>query len=160
LGNPVGILIVGVVLIGFMGGSATAYSIGYYLGDRLANPIGRFLRISPERMEKARNAIVEKSRWTIVVGRFVPAVMLPLSLAAGTVRLPLQRFYTGTGLAMVLWMVFFAGMGAVFDGAIDRAVETLKLPLILGIAAIAVVATGLGIVSWRLIRSARVRAII
>ena len=108
LGNPVGILIVGVVLIGFMGGSATAYSNSYYLGDRLANPVGRFLRISPERMEKARNTIVVKSRWIVIVGRFVRALMLPLSLAAHTVRLPLQRFYTGTGLAMMLWVVFFA----------------------------------------------------
>jgi membrane protein DedA with SNARE-associated domain len=135
LGNPAGIIIIGVVLAGFVFGSAASYCLGYFLGGRLAPRVCRLLRLRPEQIERARSKIAGGSRWTVFAGRFVPAMALPLSLAAGAVKIPLRRFYAGVGPAMAIWIAFFAALGAAIDGVINEAAPALVLPPAAGIAA-------------------------
>ena len=149
LNNPVGFLIIGAVFIGFIAGSATAYAIGRFFGSHLVNKLVGRLSLNPEYLEQAKNKIMKRTHWAVIIGRFIPIMMLPLSVAAGTVRLPLPAFYRATGLAMMLWASFFAVLGVVFEDAINKLALTFNLPLILGTAVISVAIVGVGLLVWR-----------
>jgi membrane protein DedA with SNARE-associated domain len=149
LGNAAGLLIIGAVLAGFIGGSATAYFIGHFFGKRLIDKLGKWLHVSPERLAETRSRISAKSRRAVFVGRFVPAMMLPLSLAAGAVRMPLPRFYASVGTAMILWTAVFIGLGIMFRGSISQAAGQLNNPLVYGAAALSVFIGGSGLLARR-----------
>lgn len=62
--------------------------------------------------------------WAVTVGRMVPAIMAPLSVVAGMMRVPVAVFTGGVSLSTLAWAGLLAGLGAVCG----RALGDLALP--------------------------------
>ena len=90
--------------------------LGIWIGDvglyGFARLVGRnwfqrtSLRRFSARMEQSEHWFAKRGSWILVFSRLLPGARLPTYLAAGFLRLPLNRFLLITGIASLVWTVF------------------------------------------------------
>ena len=108
-----------IVLGGFFGASFV-YSASRYWGGRLVARYGRYLHLTEESLEKVRSRLQSKVFVPVFLGRSVPGMMAPTSIASGTMRLPLSRFMGGVALSLAFWAAIFIAAGALFSGLVHK----------------------------------------
>ena len=99
---------------GFLG-SALGITLSYALGRTLGHPLlqryGRYVRLTPERLDRAHAWFERLGKWTLAFGYFVPGLRHLTAYAAGAARLGPWEFavfaYSG-GLA---WSSLFVVLG-------------------------------------------------
>jgi membrane protein DedA with SNARE-associated domain len=142
---PSGLMIIAAVCIGSACGATLAYIGGYYFFSYF----NKYLRLTPEKVAHLKDKLGRGSSIAVMLGRFVPAVMAPLSITAGMLHVSPGRFGGGVALAMVAWMALFVTGGAIFG----EVFESFEIPrgLYLPIACIigAVLLFSLAIFFWR-----------
>lgn len=107
-----GIAIILAIVLGSLCGSAAAYSLGRFLGLRFVKSCSKYVKYTPEKLEKIKNKLLEKGVLAVILGRFVPALMAPLSITAGLVRMPIAKYAAGIAIAVMIWELFFVSLGA------------------------------------------------
>ena len=149
-----GIAIILAVVWGALCGSATAYSLGRFLGWSFLKRGEKCNKYAPKKLEKIKNRLLEKGILAVVLGRFVPACMAPVSFTAGLMRMPITKYAAGIAIAVMIWELFFVGLGAisgkVFDGFQIPRIQAW-LPAVAG-AAVMVLLVTMG-VFWGLRRA-------
>jgi membrane protein DedA with SNARE-associated domain len=152
----------GIILFTFAGslyGAYLIYCLARFGGTKLLAKIKRYTRFSPESMEKAGNMIKRHSSITVALGRSIPGMMVPTSIAAGTLKMPVGKFLLGIVIPLTLWMAVMAGMGSGirnFTPQINLSPNQMLLPLGVLIAA-GVLAGILSVRRRRTPKSAEVR---
>jgi membrane protein DedA with SNARE-associated domain len=104
--------IIGFTLGGSLCGAYLMYCLARFGGSKLFAKINRYARISPEALEKAGNKIKSHSSISVAIGRSIPGLMVPISIVAGTLKMPLGRFVMGIVFPLSVWMAVLAGMGS------------------------------------------------
>ena len=130
-----GAVIVLAIFAGSMCGSSAAYWTGRLLGPRFINRFGKYFNLTPEKLEQFKQKIGKRATLAVMLGRFVPTVMAPLSFSAGIMRIPVLKYTTGIALAVSLWASLFVIIGAASGQAIGevRMLDIQKiLPALLG----------------------------
>ena len=128
-GDPIiGFSIAVATLLGFITGSTSLYLISRSAGPSLIRVFNKLLRLKPERLEEVK-AKLNSTHWrAVMIGRFIPALMAPLTIVAGLVKFPLRSFYFGTGLAMLAWVGFFGGIGIIWGNVVVEFIDPKYLP--------------------------------
>ncbi len=144
-----GLAIVTAAFAGSLCGSATAYTAGRYFGHGLISRWGKSGFLSVERLERAKERLGAKAFLPVMAGRFFPALMAPLSIVAGTMRMPVGKFAAGIGLSMVLWAAFFVSLGVFFGQAAGNLLASLNPAPVLAVLFAGVLAAGTGWFVWR-----------
>ena len=143
-------LIVVAIFLGSICGSALIYSLARFWGSKLLQRYGKYLHITPESIERAKAKLQSAAFLPVAIGRSVPGLMVPTSLASGTMRLPASKFAAGVGLSLIVWAGVFVGLGAVSGHVIQQILPvTEHLPLLLGLAAGGVLILGAAYFFWR-----------
>jgi membrane protein DedA with SNARE-associated domain len=133
----------------------------YFAGSIAEGPVLRLVKWVTARSTRAacRTAQEYFERWgglTFVVGRFVAVVRIvawPLARATG---ISYARFLVLDLLAAAFWTTTWVGLGFVLGPRLHALMESLGLPVTIGLA----VAAGVGIVlATRLLRQRRARQI-
>lgn len=99
-------------------GSICGISVSYVLGRTggvfLAKRYGRFVRLTADHLEDARQWLAGRGRWALLFGYFIPGVRHLTAYAAGTsnLRYPIFAAFAYTG--GLLWTVTFVTLGYVF----------------------------------------------
>jgi membrane protein DedA with SNARE-associated domain len=70
--------------------------------------------VTPEAIDKARNKIVANSFLTVAIGRSIPGLMVPTSIVAGTLKMPIRKFLTGIIFPLSLWIILLTTLGGSF----------------------------------------------
>ena len=113
--------IVLVVLFATLGADIGAL-INYYLALYLGRPViyafarskvGKFLLLSPEKIQKAEEYFVKKGAVSTLVGRLLPAVRQLISIPAGLAKMKLGPFLLYTTLGALSWNIVLALLGYV-----------------------------------------------
>jgi membrane protein DedA with SNARE-associated domain len=115
-----GIAIIVAVFFGALCGSSALYFSGRFLGERFINRFGKYIHLTYERLNSLKLKIGNKAAVAIILGRFVPTMMAPLSFAAGTMRIPMARYSAGIALAVLLWESLFLSIGALSGKALSE----------------------------------------
>ena len=97
--------------IGYLIGSLLGWAIGYYGGRPLLARRGRWLHLSPERLDRAEAWFDRRGDWAVFLGRLTPVVRSFISIPAGVFRSPLQRYTVLTLAGSAIWCFAFAGAG-------------------------------------------------
>jgi membrane protein DedA with SNARE-associated domain len=108
---------IGIIFFTFLGSLCGAYLIfclARFGGNKLLAKLNRHVGISPEAMEKVRNKITTYSFITVTVGRSIPGLMVPTSIVAGTLRMPIGKFLLGIVFPLSLWIVVLTTLGSTF----------------------------------------------
>ena len=88
---------------------------GWWVGARAGRPYlerhGRWLHLSPEKLDRAERWFDRWENWGVFLGRVTPVVRSFVSIPAGVFRAPLGRYTLLTLLGSALWAFAFAGVG-------------------------------------------------
>lgn len=96
-------------------GSASGITISYVLGKTLGHKVllkyGRYLHITPERLQKTHDWFEHAGRWTLTFGYFIPGVRHLTAYVAGSSELEFPVFALFAYSGALLWSASFILLG-------------------------------------------------
>lgn len=151
--------IVLVALLGFCGallGDNIGFAIGHFGGRQLAQRYGRYVFLTPERLDKVTAFFDRHGGKIIIVARFIEGLRQANGIIAGTSGMHWPRFLTFNAIGAALWVLAWTSVGYVSGSHIDTIYNTAtRYSTYL---AIAIGALLLAYIARRLVRVSRARA--
>jgi membrane protein DedA with SNARE-associated domain len=151
--------IVLVALLAFCGallGDNIGFGIGHFGGRPLVERYGRYIFLTPERLEKATGFFVRHGGKIIIVARFIEGLRQANGIIAGISGMHWSRFLVFNAIGAALWVAVWTSIGY-FSGShintiyddVTRYYKYLLIALGLGVA---------GYIALRVMRARRARA--
>lgn len=109
-----------VSLLGYLLGSFSAFMIGHHIGEPFIERWGRYIRLTPERIDKAQELLQKSAPAYIIGGRFIPTVGNVTPYVAGISDISIVKFLIYDMIHAVLWLTIFLGAGAVLGSKWHR----------------------------------------
>jgi membrane protein DedA with SNARE-associated domain/membrane-associated phospholipid phosphatase len=137
-----GHLNIGLVIASSALGAIIGDSGGYWIGRRLGRPFvdkyGKWLHLTPERMNKLDKLFVRHGPLTVFFGRFFTLLRTYSALFAGVWRMPYGKFSLYNALGGIVWAMCFGMLGYLFGQnlpLLEKVAKTigwaLTIPMIL-----------------------------
>ena len=111
------------VIAGYLPGTSAAYYVGRNIGEPFIVKYGRYLRITPERFNKAQRRMEQSAAVFIIFGRFLPTVGNITPYMAGLSKLKFGCFFIYSVIFAVLWCAFNITLGYIFGRSWRKAAE-------------------------------------
>jgi membrane protein DedA with SNARE-associated domain len=111
-----------VALFGFIGaviGDNIGFAIGHFGGRRLVERWGRYIFLTPERLDKTTAFFDRHGGKIIVVARFVEGLRQANGIIAGTTGMHWARFLVFNALGAALWVGVWVAIGYASGSHID-----------------------------------------
>ena len=100
-------------------GASNLYWISQRWGRSIVeHRLAKVLHLTPARIDRAERWFSRYGVWTLVFGRHIPGLRVPLTVAAGIFRVPYRVFIASVAISTAVWAGFFMMLGAVFGGRI------------------------------------------
>lgn len=136
--------IIGVMIAGCIG-TIVGGHIGYWIGAHGGRPFverhGKWIRLTPERLEKTHAFFLQHGSKTVVLGRFVAFVRSFVGIFAGLSRMPLGLFGAYNALGGSIWVIAFSVLGYAFGRNLPRLVHYIgRVSLLLAVLIAVIVA--------------------
>ena len=112
-----------VLLLGYMLGSFSAFMLGRHIGEPFIKRWGRYIKLTPERIGKARELLQKSAPAYVIGGRFIPTVGNITPYVAGISSISIVKFLIYDMVHAVLWITTFLGAGAMLGSEWHRMVE-------------------------------------
>ena len=129
-------------LTGSASGITVSYTLGRVFGMALIHRFGKYLHVTPERLDRAHAWFERIGHWALTLGYFIPGVRHLTAYAAGISSLEPPRFalfaYTGS----LLWVSTFLSLGYLLGErwqVVQRNLDRYLLGVAVGLAALVVV---------------------
>jgi membrane protein DedA with SNARE-associated domain len=122
-------------------GATNLYLVSRRYGRRLLeHPLAKWLHITPARLAAAEQWFGRWGPWTLIVGRHIPGFRVPLTVAAGVLKLSYPAFALSVVVSSSVWAGVFLMLGVLFGNRLEHSVRSAPF-VFLGatVAAIAVV---------------------
>jgi membrane protein DedA with SNARE-associated domain len=128
-------------------GATNLYLLSRHFGRRLLeHRLAKFLDLTPARLDRAEIWFNRFGPWTLIFGRHIPGFRVPLTVAAGVLKLRYRVFALSVAVSSAIWAGAFLILGAVFGPSIEQSIRSSPLPyvgaavvLIVGVAVAAIV---------------------
>ena len=137
--------------IGYTLGSLGGWAIGAYGGRPYLERHGRWLHLTPEKLERADRWFERRGDWAVFLGRITPVIRSFISIPAGVVRMALGSYTALTLLGSAIWCFAFAGAGWAVGASWERLHHDFRY---VEYAVVAAIVGGVAYLVWRR-RSAR-----
>jgi membrane protein DedA with SNARE-associated domain len=130
-------------------GATNLYLLARRYGRRLLDHrLAKFLHLTPARLDRAEVWFKRWGPWTLIFGRHILGFRVPLTVAAGLLKLPYGIFAISVAISSAAWAGAFLLLGALFGDTVERSIRSHPLiyagisgGVILLIVAIAVIRT-------------------
>lgn len=148
------VIVVG--LVGFAGaviGDNVGFAIGHFGGRPLVERFGRYVFLTPKRVEAATAFFGRHGGWIIIVARFIEGLRQANGIIAGTTGMHWGRFLAFNAIGAALWVVVWTSVGYLAGsnlGAIYDAITRYA-----GYVAVAIGVLLVGYLAWRILRARR-----
>jgi len=97
--------------LGYLVGAILGWWIGIAAGRPYLEQHGRWLHLSPAKLERAERWFDRWDDWAVLVGRVTPVARSFVSIPAGVFRMPLGRYTVLTLIGSALWCFPLAAVG-------------------------------------------------
>ncbi len=97
--------------LGYLAGALVGWAIGLYGGRPLLERHGRWLHLSPERLDRAERWFARWGNLGVLLGRITPVVRSFVSIPAGVFEMRLAPYTLFTLVGSAIWAFAFAGAG-------------------------------------------------
>jgi membrane protein DedA with SNARE-associated domain len=97
--------------LGYTVGALVGWGVGIYGGRPLLERRGRWLHLSPERLDRAEHWFDRWEGWAVFLGRLTPVVRSFVSIPAGVFRSPVASYTALTLAGSAIWCFALAGVG-------------------------------------------------
>jgi membrane protein DedA with SNARE-associated domain len=107
-------------VLGYTLGSVVGWAIGRIGGRPFLERHGRWVHVTPDRLERAESWFDRYGDAAVFFSRLVPVVRSFISIPAGVVRMPLGRFTMLSFLGTLPWCFGFSGAGLALGTGWER----------------------------------------
>jgi membrane protein DedA with SNARE-associated domain len=102
-------------------GASNLYWISQRWGRSIVeHRLAKLLHLTPQRIAETERWFARWGVWTLVFGRHVPGLRVPLTVAAGIFRVRYRVFIASVAISTAVWAGFFMTLGALFGGRIGH----------------------------------------
>jgi membrane protein DedA with SNARE-associated domain len=111
-----------VALLGFCGallGDNIGFALGHFGGRRLAERYGRYIFLTPQRLDKATGFFQRHGGKVIIVARFIEGLRQANGIIAGTTGMHWRRFLLFNAIGAALWVAVWTSVGYFSGSHID-----------------------------------------
>ncbi len=111
-----------VALLGFVGallGDNIGFAIGHFGGRRLVERYGRYVFLTPERVDKTTRFFDRHGGKIIIVARFIEGLRQANGIIAGTSGMHWLRFLIFNAIGAALWVLVWTSVGYLSGSHID-----------------------------------------
>ena len=106
-------------------GATNLYLLARRYGRRLLeHRIAKFLHLTPARLDKAEVWFKRWGPWTLIFGRHILGFRVPLTVAAGVLKLPYRIFAISVAISSAAWAGAFLLLGAFFGDSVERSIRS------------------------------------
>jgi membrane protein DedA with SNARE-associated domain len=105
-------------------GDNIGFAIGHFGGRRLAERYGRYLLLTPERLEKTTSFFGRHGGKIVVVARFIEGLRQANGIIAGITGMHWAKFLAFNALGAALWVAVWTSIGYLSGNHIDSIYST------------------------------------
>jgi membrane protein DedA with SNARE-associated domain len=106
-------------------GATNLYLLARRYGRRLLDHrIAKFLHLTPARLDRAEVWFKRWGPWTLIFGRHILGFRVPLTVAAGLLKLPYGIFAISVAISSAAWAGAFLLLGAFFGDSVERSIRS------------------------------------
>jgi membrane-associated protein len=118
-------------------GSTNLYLLSRRYGRRLLeHRFAALLHLTPERLSQAEQSFRRWGAWALIFGRHIPGLRVPLTVAAGVLKLPYRIFAISVVVSSAAWAGAFLLLGAVFGNRIERSIRSSPWIYLVGVVVV------------------------
>lgn len=92
-------------------GASGGWAIGRFGGRALADRYGRYVFLTPARLERAERFLDSRGALVVTFARFLEGLRQANGIIAGITDMPLRRFLIFNGLGAVIWVAVWTSVG-------------------------------------------------
>jgi membrane protein DedA with SNARE-associated domain len=100
-----------VAVVGAVIGDNVGFAIGHYGGRKLIDRFGKYVLMTPERLDKVEAFFRKHGSRVVVIARFVEGLRQANGLIAGTVGMRWPKFLAANIVGAVGWVAVWASLG-------------------------------------------------
>ncbi len=103
-----------VIVVGILAaviGDSIGYAIGRFGGRRLVLRYGKYVFITPHRLDSAEHFFTRHGGKVVTIARFIEGLRQANGIIAGISRMPWTKFLAFNALGAALWVGLWAGLG-------------------------------------------------
>jgi membrane protein DedA with SNARE-associated domain len=104
-------------------GDNIGFWIGHTLGRAFLLKVGRFVFLTPKRLEHMENYFKSHGNKTILVARFITGLRVFAALLAGTSKMPWRVFFIYNVSGALLWAIVITLLGYLFGQSLPLLVK-------------------------------------
>ena len=112
--------------VGYVLGSIAGWAIGLYGGRPYLERHGRWLHVTPARLDEAERWFERYGNLTVLLSRCLPVVRSFISIPAGVAEMPLARYSVLTTAGSIPWYFGLAAVGLAAGAGWERFHESFR----------------------------------
>src|SRR5438132_7700799 len=122
---------VGATWLGTIIGSIFLYFAARIAGRDMVYRYGRFIRLTPERLDRAEHWLKQHGTRAVFLGRLVPGLRIVTAVACGVFEVPFRVFFPAMSLGALLRIRFSTLRGYFLGPPVLRLLAALHIPFAL-----------------------------
>jgi membrane protein DedA with SNARE-associated domain len=119
---------VGTTWAGTIIGSSALYFVCRWAGRGLVYRYGRFIRLTPERLDTAEQWLKKHGSRAVFIGRLVPGLRIVTTVACGVFEVPFRVFFPAMSLGALLYIVVYTLLGYYVGPPVLDVLEKIHIP--------------------------------
>ena len=113
---------------GTMIGSTTLYFVSRLAGRNLVYRYGRFMRLTPERLDRTEQWLNKHGSRAVFLGRLVPGLRIVTAVACGVFEVPFRVFFPAMSLGALLYILVYTLLGYYLGPPVLALLEKVHIP--------------------------------
>jgi membrane protein DedA with SNARE-associated domain len=126
--------------LGYLAGALVGWAVGLYGGRPLLERRGRWLHLTPERLDRAEAWFARWGNLGVLLGRVTPLVRSFVSIPAGVFEMRLAPYTLLTLIGSAVWAFAIAGAGYGLGSSYERFDRDFRYAEYVVVAAVLVIA--------------------
>src|SRR5579864_4135609 len=114
--------------LGTMIGSSFLYFVSRRAGRGLVYRYGRFIRLTPERLDAAEQWLKKHGSRAVFLGRLVPGLRIVTAVACGVFEVPFRAFFPAMSLGALLYILVYTLLGYYLGPPVLDLLEKIHIP--------------------------------
>lgn len=129
-----------VIYAGTMTGMIVSYLIGHRVGKPFLHRYGKWIKLTPDRIERAEGWFHKYGLWTVFFGYFVPGVRHFTCYLSGVSGVKFYKYMLYAGTGALLWCTTFLTLGHFIGSNLDGLFNLIHQYLGVSLIILAIVA--------------------
>ncbi len=109
-----------IVVAATLCGSTILFTLARFLGHRLILKFGKYIKLTPQKINKAEKWFAKHGGWAIVIGRLIPGLRIVTPAVAGIFAVSYQTFWLYTALSAFIWANIYFIVGKFFGNFLEK----------------------------------------